>query len=185
MPPRTHCSAAISCGGVRSKSSRGASSATLTEPHPLRCPDLCRPPPDPPSRLVTAAPSAPFYRMALTVFCEGESASNHAVHRTVDSLCRHAARAVRDLGVRLWTKPGLRAEIAAGQPKLSPPAVRRRKSASCDGAWVGESYPHNGCGLLRPSDGLESRNKGAALPLRRRRQCAYADVFKPTRSQVC
>src|SRR5262249_18380375 len=70
--------------------------------HP-RCPVLCPSPAEPPTRLVTAAPPAPFYRMAMTVFCAGDCASNHAVHRTVDSLCRHAARAVRDLGVRLWT----------------------------------------------------------------------------------
>src|SRR5215470_10689485 len=105
MPPSTHCSAAMSCGGVRSKSSRGASSATLTRLHPLVAQAR-----DQPLRTIERGctgrleqtPSAPFYRMVLTVFSEGTRASNHVVHKTVDSLCRHAGHPVRELGVKLW-----------------------------------------------------------------------------------
>src|SRR6266702_2556968 len=79
MPPSTHCSAAMSCGGVRSKSSRGASSATLTRLHPLAvqaCGD--RGPAGPagsagpghPRGPLSRLRPAPFYRMVLTVFCE-------------------------------------------------------------------------------------------------------------------
>src|SRR5215471_20421268 len=122
MPPSTHCSAAMSCGGVRSKSSRGASSATLTGLHPLVAQAR-----DQPLRQSDAAargrleqtPSAPFYRMVLTVFSEGTRASNHVVHKTVDSLCRHAGRPVRELGVKLWKSrrsPGEHALLAATTP---------------------------------------------------------------------
>src|SRR5215475_13117627 len=93
IPPSTHCSAGMSFGGVRSKSSRGAISATLTRLHPLFGPV-----------------QEPLYRTALTisddsvgmtVFSDGRATSNRAVHRSVDSLCRHAVQAVRYLGITL------------------------------------------------------------------------------------
>src|SRR5262252_6132554 len=105
MPPSTHCSAAMSCGGVRSKSSRGASSATLTRLHPLAAEPAASRSADPCQRscgLAVIHPWELFYRMVLTVFCEATRASNQAVHNTVDSLCRHAAHPVRELGVTLW-----------------------------------------------------------------------------------
>src|ERR1022692_1323596 len=95
IPPSTHCSAAMSCGGVRSNPpSLGAISVTLTKCHlPLAGEH---------SRGGPRGRSHPFYRMARTVSRQRVPASSRAVHRPVDSLCRHAADAVRSLGIPLW-----------------------------------------------------------------------------------
>ena len=84
--------------------------------------------------------------MVLTVFCVGPHASTHAVHRTVDSLCRHAERAVRDLGAKLWTSGGISVKDGADLVLLSPLLVCARNICAREGATLPESYPH----LARP-----------------------------------
>src|SRR5581483_12260361 len=134
MPPRTHCSAARSCGGVRSNSSpRGAISATLTRRHLPHCHVFPRLPP---------RPLNPFYRMARTVLRERPPTSSRAVHRPVDSLCRHAAFAVRSMGILLWI---LRFGLPLNRSCLGlqrPPLVRREKSLAGSPSTMAGSYPH-------------------------------------------
>ena len=55
-----------------------------------------------PSRGGPRGRSHPFYRMARTVSRHRVPASSRAVHRSVDSLCRHADSAVRSMGTGLW-----------------------------------------------------------------------------------
>jgi hypothetical protein len=45
-----------------------------------------------------------FDRTTWTVFNYSAYPSSRAVHRSVDSLCRHAGRVVRSLGIPLWKK---------------------------------------------------------------------------------
>src|ERR1700730_5470976 len=134
IPPRTHCSAARSCGGVRSNSSpRGAISVTLIgAPSPIAA-AFPRPP---------ARPLNPFYRTAPTVLLQRPPASSDAVHRPVDSLCRHAAVAVRSMGIALWIcRLGSREECSCLGLCL-PPVVRRKKSCPGRPSTMAGSYPH-------------------------------------------
>src|SRR5215467_4260674 len=93
IPPRTHCSAATSCGGVRSKSPlRGVISATLT--------------PDLPPRL-DEGPRAPA-PAANTVLAEG---SDSLVRPAADhqlALCTGLWTACADTPLRWWTSWGQR-----------------------------------------------------------------------------
>src|ERR1700683_1405581 len=109
IPPRTHCSAATSCGGARSKwSFLGAISVTLPclLPPPWspcrheRCRhERCRhgrgtnaalPPPD----TVVAD--------ALTFCGRMPPSTTGPVDGCVDKVCRHADHVVRSLGKYLW-----------------------------------------------------------------------------------
>ena len=137
--------------------------------------------------------------MVLTVFCEGILASNHAVHRTVDSLCRHAARAVRDLGARLWTRPEIGVEMADDLRLFSPLAVCERKTCACDSVTPGESYPHTGgatrprtsdqeCGTNRaetaePREGLKPASGMSAKTPRDACRPSYDSIMCSTREQ--
>ena len=80
--------------------------------------------------------------MVLTVFMAALRASNRPVHRTVDSLCRHAAMVVRDLGAQLWKTSRFRCIRSADQQRLCPPAVRSRKTPPWEAVLERESYPH-------------------------------------------
>ena len=80
----------------------------------------------------------------MTVFSDSRATSNRAVHRPVDSLCRHAVQAVRYLGITLWIPVCFCPECALYLHEHCPPGVGGRKSACWDSAQAVESYPHAG-----------------------------------------
>src|ERR1022692_3421832 len=135
IPPRTHCSAAMSCGGVRSNPSpRGAISATLT---PTILPlGPC------PSRSYRGGIACLFYRCLPTVFSALPERSIRAVHRVVYSLCRHADCAVRSVGISLWTVRGNAGHDPFCQQERAPPGVCKRKMIADRTCTMAESYPH-------------------------------------------
>src|SRR5262249_42808226 len=90
-----------------------------------------------------------------TVFTAALRTSNHAVHRTVDSLCRHAAMAVRHLGAKLWKTSGFRHVRPADQQQLCPPAVRPRKTSPREAEPEPASYPHLADHVPRPGQSHE------------------------------
>src|SRR5690242_11507185 len=108
MPPSTHCSAATSCGGVRSKSpSLGAISVTLTR---LSSPDrVTRRERGSRARTSVLADGTdilgPGHRLSHSADVR-EPVPTHAVDGTVDNVCRHAGQVVRTLGTGLWKWPG-------------------------------------------------------------------------------
>src|SRR3569833_532695 len=79
MLPRTHCSAAISCGGVRSNSlSRDDNSDTLTSAPPV----------------VSVAHTFHVYLTATTVWGLASRYAKPVVEAVVDCLCIHAEMSV-------------------------------------------------------------------------------------------
>src|SRR3984957_12668469 len=104
IPPSTHCSAGMSCGGVRSKSARGAISAMLTRPAP---PFLTVP--------------GPFYRTALTM---GSGQCSAAIDWRPVGLCINLWIACADTPFWLWATWG----ADCGQRPNYP----RRTHSSCE-----------------------------------------------------
>src|SRR5262245_30536032 len=105
MPPSTHCSAAMSCGGARSNSgSCGGNSATLTLPTPcrLRAPARMRAP--------------HMYGAGLTVLPRRGTGAKRTVDHLVDGLCNTPGGVCTSWGhpgdnrVRDRTKSGLTCE---------------------------------------------------------------------------
>ena len=86
--------------------------------------------------------SSPFYRMARTVSRQPVPASSRAVHRPVDSLCRHAASAVRSMGIGLWKWSGNRHGRAFCLRLRHPPLVRKKKIPREVRPGIAGSYPH-------------------------------------------
>src|SRR5205809_663028 len=93
IPPRTHCSAARSCGGVRSKSpSREAISVTLT---------ALPPPADQLTPVARTRSQLSCSRWLRQSCADTPGASNRGVHNPVEILCRHADCAVRKLRIQV------------------------------------------------------------------------------------
>src|SRR5215469_1081320 len=194
MPPSTHCSAARSCGGVRSNSSpRGMISAPLTRgpspalirpaiagravvshvtaASPTPGPTVClayRVPQQPP--ILHRPPPDPclFYRTAPTVVSVSRKAPNHAVHRPGDSLCRHAGTAVRSLGIPLWTVLWKSRKLATWLGKHSAQAVHTRFFDLGTTRLAAISYPHQEFHVQRHPGTLpgpgEAASRSADLP---------------------
>src|SRR5579875_475214 len=165
MPPSTHCSAAMSCGGVRSKSPPlGAISVTLT----------CPPPPSAAGTLSQVPASLrlygrPDYFIAAASdisFASGPGGSarphqgrpirprlgqscgprphgpTQGVQAPVDSLCRHAVRVVRSLGALLGTVMVTPCSRAIYLLLCDPPVVWKKKLGGFFSSTTGRSYPH-------------------------------------------
>jgi hypothetical protein len=67
-----------------------------------------------------------LYRTAPTVCRQLVRASSRAVHRPVDSLCRHAACTVRSMGIWLWKWPGGELIRRIYLRLCRPPLVRKK-----------------------------------------------------------
>jgi hypothetical protein len=84
----------------------------------------------------------PLYLTAPTVWRERWWASSAAVHRPVDSLCRHAAPAVRSMGTALWIFEFCTQQKRACLGLCRPRVVRRKKFWHVRPCTMAGSYPH-------------------------------------------
>jgi hypothetical protein len=110
-------------------------------------------------------------------------ASAHAVHRSGDSLCRHAGTAVRSLGTLLWKALWKTGKVASCLGGRSAQAVHRRFFDLGTTRLVAISYPHWEFNVLRQPGTLpglgEAASRSSDLPgARVRRQLSFEHVFE-------